>query len=85
MHKVVKFEKDGVVRILRVEDVSPYKNDPSCLIDPVFPRGIPPHLWKRDKNMLSGQNPVPIRESRYMIPLVISIVINLILLARMIF
>jgi hypothetical protein len=45
MATVVVFEKNGV-RILEGVDERDYRGRGDVAINPVFPRGIPPHKWK---------------------------------------
>lgn len=48
MARVVLFDEKGV-RIFHADDVkdlAPYLHKKNCLIDPVYPRGVPPHLWR---------------------------------------
>lgn len=55
-HKVVIFENGKVKRIAHMEDISNYKDRTDVLIDPAYPRGIPPHEWELhpDGNYLVG-------------------------------
>lgn len=52
MKGVVVLFTDKGARIRHVADVSPYCKDPRALINPVFPKGIPPHLWKLEDGKL---------------------------------
>lgn len=40
------------VRIIHGADGACYKLNPNALINPVFPKGIPPHLWKLGKGKI---------------------------------
>lgn len=89
MAKVVIFDKDGAVRIVYAEDISIYQGKPNCLINPTFPRGVPPHLWKLDGDKIAGTPslPPPVKQQRPLpilqITIVISILINIMLVYKM--
>lgn len=60
---VVLFEEGKVPRILF--NVDPSKFHPSSiLVNPVLPRGIPPHRWKKVKNWIEVL-PEPPKEAKH--------------------
>lgn len=66
-HRVVIFSKFGT-RVIHTDDISQYKGMPNVLIDPVYPRGVPPDQWKM-KDMAK----VPTKASRPPVALLMAI------------
>ena len=57
-HRVVIWQSNGQVRIIHGINPSDYRGRMDCLIDPVIPRGIPPHQWiKHPNGYIVGTNP----------------------------
>lgn len=64
MARIVVFA--DVPRIYHVEDVRPYLGRKDVLIDPVYPPGIPPHLWVLKDGLIAvkDENIMPMKAKR---------------------
>jgi len=51
-HRAVIFGNDGMVKILHGIDPKDFAGKANVLIDPVIPRGIPPHEWKLENGKI---------------------------------
>lgn len=58
MARIVVFA--DVPRIYHVDDVRPYIGRNDVLIDPVYPPGIPPHLWVMKDGMIAIKEELPL-------------------------
>jgi hypothetical protein len=59
MAKVVIFNSNGVgARIIHTDQPSSFKRTPFTLVDPTFPRGLPPDQW-----LLKDMQIVPINST----------------------
>ena len=57
MARIVTFGPNGA-RIYEGADPKDFKGQ-TFLVDPVFPRGIPPHLWTLENGQIKGAQVVP--------------------------
>lgn len=74
---VVIFNSDGSVRIKHGVDKKDYKDRTDVAINPVIPRGIPPHQWKLNrKGYIEGTAPSKKKHRDFLVGLFSGIIIS---------
>lgn len=82
MPTIVVFNKDGSVRINEGANEADFKGL-DYLVDPKFPRGVPPHQWKRENGAIVGAatvvlpKPNLLKQLRFLLPLISGILIGI--------
>lgn len=74
MATIVTFGPNGA-RIFEGADPKDFKGQ-TFLIDPVFPRGVPPHLWKLKNGAIEG---VPITPKKIQVSVLVYTLVGYIL------